>query len=104
MSGGNQQKVVVSRWFAYPVRLLVLIDPTRGVDVRAKAEIHRLIGELAGTGVGVVVVSSDLPEVVAIADRIGVVRRGRLITEYDGRATTPEEVLTTAAGGTLDEN
>jgi ABC-type sugar transport system ATPase subunit len=99
LSGGNQQKVVVSRWFAHPVRLLVLIDPTRGVDVRAKAEIHRLIGELASTGVAVLVVSSDLPEIIAIADRVGVVRRGRLIAEYDGRTTTAEEVLTMAAGG-----
>ncbi len=99
LSGGNQQKVVVARWFARPVRLLVLVDPTRGVDVRAKAEIHRLLGELAATGVGVLVVSSDLPEIVTIADRVGIVRRGRLIGEYDGSTTTAEEVLTAAAGG-----
>jgi len=99
LSGGNQQKVVVSRWLARPVRLLVLIDPTRGVDVRAKAEIHRFIGELAGGGVAVVVVSSDLPEIMTIADRVGVVRRGSLLAEYDGRATGAEEVLTAAAGG-----
>jgi ABC-type sugar transport system ATPase subunit len=98
LSGGNQQKVVVSRWFARPVRLLVLIDPTRGVDVRAKAEIHRFIGELAGGGVGVLVVSSDLPEIMTIADRVGVVRRGSLVAEYDGRSTAAEEVLTAAAG------
>ena len=99
LSGGNQQKVVVSRWLARPVRLLVLIDPTRGVDVRAKAEIHRFIGELAGGGVAVVVVSSDLPEIMTIADRVGVVRRGSLLAEYDGRTTGAEEVLTAAAGG-----
>jgi ABC-type sugar transport system ATPase subunit len=99
LSGGNQQKVVVSRWFAHDVRLLVMVDPTRGVDVRAKAEIHRLVGELAGSGVAVLVVSSDLPEIVAIADRVGVVRRGRLVGEYDGSATTAEEVLSVAAGG-----
>jgi ribose transport system ATP-binding protein len=99
LSGGNQQKVVVSRWFAHDVRLLVMVDPTRGVDVRAKAEIHRLVGELAGSGVAVLVVSSDLPEIVAIADRVGVVRRGRLVGEYDGSTTTAEEVLSVAAGG-----
>ena len=72
---------------------------TRGVDVRAKAEIHRFIGELAGGGVAVLVVSSDLPEIMTIADRVGVVRRGNLIAEYDGRTTAAEAVLTAAAGG-----
>jgi ABC-type sugar transport system ATPase subunit len=99
LSGGNQQKVVVSRWFAHKVSLLVMVDPTRGVDVRAKAEIHRLVGELAGSGVAVLVVSSDLPEIVTIADRVGIVRRGRLVAELDGRTTTAEEVLSMAAGG-----
>jgi ABC-type sugar transport system ATPase subunit len=99
LSGGNQQKVVVSRWFAHDVRLLVMIDPTRGVDVRAKAEIHRLVAELAASGVAVLVVSSDLPEIVTIADRVGIVRRGRLVAEHDGKTTSAEEVLTVAAGG-----
>jgi ABC-type sugar transport system ATPase subunit len=76
-----------------------MVDPTRGVDVRAKAEIHRLVGELAGSGVAVLVVSSDLPEIVTIADRVGIVRRGRLVAELDGRTTTAEEVLSMAAGG-----
>ena len=91
LSGGNQQKVVVSRWFARPVRLLVLIDPTRGVDVRAKAEIHRFIGELAGGGVAVLVVSSDLPEII---DHRGPRRGGppgepyrRIRRAHDGRGS-----------------
>jgi ABC-type sugar transport system ATPase subunit len=99
LSGGNQQKVVVSRWFARAVRLLVLTDPTRGVDVRAKSEIHRFVRELAATGVAVLLVSGDLPEVVSLADRIGVIRRGSLVAELDGRTTSAEEVLTIAAGG-----
>jgi ABC-type sugar transport system ATPase subunit len=99
LSGGNQQKVVVSRWFARAVRLLVLTDPTRGVDVRAKSEIHRFVRELAATGVAVLLVSGDLPEVVSLADRIAVIRRGSLVAELDGRTTSAEEVLTIAAGG-----
>lgn len=99
LSGGNQQKVVVSRWLVKRARLLVLCDPTRGVDVRAKSEIHTLVREVATSGVAVVVVSADLPEVIALADRIGIVRRGRLLAEREARLTTAEEVLGIAAGG-----
>lgn len=99
LSGGNQQKVVVSRWLAKRARLLVLCDPTRGVDVRAKSEIHALIREVAASGVGVVIVSADLPEVTALAHRIGIVRRGRLVVEREGESITSAEVLSIAAGG-----
>lgn len=101
LSGGNQQKVVVSRWLVKKVRLLILCDPTRGVDVRAKREIHTLVREVAASGVAVVLVSADLPEVVALADRIGIVRRGRLLVECEGKLTTAEEVLSIAAGGSV---
>ena len=99
LSGGNQQKVIVSRWLAKRARLLVLCDPTRGVDVRAKSDIHALIREVAASGVAVIVVSADLPEITTLAHRIGIVRRGRLVMECEGESITSAEVLSIAAGG-----
>jgi rhamnose transport system ATP-binding protein len=99
VSGGNQQKVVLGRWFARPVKLLVLMDPTRGVDVGVKAQVHLHIRELAEKGIGVLVVSADLPELLEVTDRIVVMRRGSVVTELASRGTSAEEVLAHAAGG-----
>ena len=97
LSGGNQQKVIVARWIAKGVRMLILDEPTRGIDVNAKGEIHNLIRELADQGVAVVVISSEMDEVLALADRIMVIHRGKVsgfIDEVD--LTTQEDVLKVA--------
>ena len=81
LSGGNQQKLVLAKWLAARCRVLILDEPTRGVDVGAKAEIHALIGRLAAEGTGVLLISSELPELVALSTRILVLRDGRLVGE-----------------------
>ena len=93
LSGGNQQKVLMAKWVATNPRVLLLDEPTRGVDVGAKAEIHRTIRQLADSGLAVLVVSSDLPEVLALADRLLVMREGRLRGELAGRTATEESVM-----------
>jgi rhamnose transport system ATP-binding protein len=82
LSGGNQQKVVVGKWLASKPKLLIVDEPTRGVDVGAKAEIHRLMSELAQQGLGILMISSELPEVLGMSDRILVMRQGRLVAEF----------------------
>lgn len=97
LSGGNQQKVIVARWMAKGIKMLIMDEPTRGIDVNAKAEIHSLVRELADNGVAVVVISSEMEEVLALADRVMVVHQGRIkgyIEEVD--LTTPEDVLKVA--------
>jgi len=98
LSGGNQQKVVLARWLDAKMKVLLLDDPTRGVDVGAKAEIYRIIGELAEQGVGIVVSSSENPELLGICDRILVMLRGKLVAELDSRRTTEKEVVAYATG------
>ena len=85
LSGGNQQKVVVGKWLASKPKLLIVDEPTRGVDVGAKAEIHRLMSELAQQGLGILMISSELPEVLGMSDRILVMRQGRLVAEFEPR-------------------
>jgi rhamnose transport system ATP-binding protein len=82
LSGGNQQKVVVGKWLASKPKLLIVDEPTRGVDVGAKAEIHRLMSELAQQGLGILMISSELPEVLGMSDRVLVMRQGRLVAEF----------------------
>ena len=93
LSGGNQQKVLIAKWVATTPRVLLLDEPTRGVDVGAKAEIHRKIQQLASEGLAVLVVSSDLPEVLTLADRVLVMREGRLRGELPGAEATEEAVM-----------
>jgi ABC-type sugar transport system ATPase subunit len=90
LSGGNQQKVVLARWLARAPKVLILDEPTRGIDVGAKAEIYDIIAGLAQTGVAILVISSELPEVLGLADRIVVMQNGRVTGEVD-RATASEE-------------
>lgn len=92
LSGGNQQKIVLARWMALKPRLLIVDEPTRGVDVGAKAEIHALLGAMAREGVSIIVISSELPEVLAVSDRIVVMREGRISGELDGRTATEQSV------------
>ena len=97
MSGGNQQKVLLGRWLFAGSQVFLLDEPTRGVDVAARSEIYRAINQLAESGAAIVMVSSDLPELLGMADRILVMRRGRLVAELDARQTTQEEILRHAA-------
>jgi inositol transport system ATP-binding protein len=78
LSGGNQQKVLVGRWLLTNPKILILDEPTRGIDVGAKAEIHRLVSELAGQGVAILMISSEMPEVLGMSDRIMVMHEGRV--------------------------
>jgi ribose transport system ATP-binding protein len=89
LSGGNQQKVVLARWLLRGCRLLILDEPTRGVDVGARTEIYRLVRRLADSGVGVLMVSSEIPEVLGLADRVLVVREGRVV--HTGPAAEVDE-------------
>jgi rhamnose transport system ATP-binding protein len=93
LSGGNQQKVVLGKWLATRPKVLILDEPTRGVDVGAKAEIHRLVKELAAAGTAVLLVSSDLPELLALSDRVLVMRAGRVVGELVGAEANQEEVM-----------
>jgi L-arabinose transport system ATP-binding protein len=96
LSGGNQQKVILARWMSGPVKIYLLDEPTRGIDVGARAEIYRLIYQLAEGGAAVVVVSSDLPEVLGLSDRVCVMRSGALAAEFTRAEATPEKVLQAA--------
>jgi rhamnose transport system ATP-binding protein len=98
LSGGNQQKVAIGRWLMTRPRVLVLDEPTQGVDIGAKAEIHRHIARLAAGGVAVVLISSDLPELLALSDRILVLRAGRIVGALAGADMTPEAVVRLALG------
>jgi rhamnose transport system ATP-binding protein len=98
LSGGNQQKVVVAKWLATDPRVLILDEPTRGIDVAAKAEVHRIVATLAAGGLAIVLISSDLPEVLAMADRILVMHEGRITAELTGSDATEEKVMFAATG------
>jgi len=99
LSGGNQQKVLLARWLAMNPKLLILDEPTRGIDVGAKAEIQRLIDELAGEGLGVLMISSELEEMTEGADRVIVMRDGRSVTTLEGEGITADALIAAMAGG-----
>ena len=98
LSGGNQQKIVLARWLAAQSKILILDEPTRGVDVGAKAEIHALIGELAEQGAAILLISSELPELLNLSDRILVLRAGRMVGEVARAEATQERLLRLMAG------
>jgi rhamnose transport system ATP-binding protein len=98
LSGGNQQKVVLAKWLSMAPKLLIVDEPTRGIDVGTKAEVHRLMSSLAAEGVAVLMVSSELPEVLGMADRVLVMREGRLVAELDRERATEESVMFAAMG------
>ncbi len=93
LSGGNQQKVVLARWLALKPKVLIVDEPTRGVDIAAKAEVHELLDELAGSGIAVVAISSELPEVLAISDRIVTMREGRMTGELPASEASQERLM-----------
>ncbi len=98
LSGGNQQKVMLSKWLNTDPSILILDEPTRGVDVGSKAEVHAIIAQLAAEGIGVIVISSDLPEVLALSDRVLVMREGRQMAILDRAEANQETVMTAAMG------
>jgi rhamnose transport system ATP-binding protein len=102
LSGGNQQKVMLSKWLNAEPKLLILDEPTRGIDVGAKAEVHHMISDLAEQGIAVIMISSDLPEVLGMSDRVLVMREGRQMAVLD-RAEATEQSVMAAAMGTLSQ-
>jgi rhamnose transport system ATP-binding protein len=98
LSGGNQQKVVLAKWLATQPRLLIIDEPTRGIDVGTKAEVHRLISELASRGLAVLMISSELPEVLGMADRVLVMHEGRLTGEFSREEANEERIMRAATG------
>jgi rhamnose transport system ATP-binding protein len=103
LSGGNQQKVVLAKWLARRPSLLIVDEPTRGIDVGTKAEVHRLLDELAGQGVAILMISSELPEVLRVADRILVMREGHLVAELTHQEASEEAIVAAATGQAHEE-
>ena len=99
LSGGNQQKVALAKWLTHAPRVLIFDEPTRGIDVGAKTEIYRLMGELAQQGIAILMFSSELPELLGMSDRILVLHQGRLTAEFGRAEATQEKVLEAAMGG-----
>ena len=98
LSGGNQQKVMLSKWLNAQPKLFILDEPTRGIDVGAKAEVHHIINDLAAQGLGIILISSDLPEVLAMSDRILVMREGKQMGIFEREEATQENIMTAAMG------
>lgn len=104
LSGGNQQKVVIAKWLTLKPRVLILDEPTRGIDVGAKAEIYHLMNDLAAQGVGILMISSELPEVLGVSDRVLVMHEGRLTGEFDPRTATQDDIMSAATGSAAGNN
>ncbi len=98
LSGGNQQKVLLARWLMKKLKVIILDEPTRGIDVGAKAEIHRLIDELASSGLAIVVMTSEMPELLGVSDHIIVMSNGRITGEFDKKNARMEKILEAAIG------
>jgi rhamnose transport system ATP-binding protein len=104
LSGGNQQKVVLAKWLASGPTVLILDEPTRGIDIGAKVEVHRIISELAASGLGIILISSDLPEVLAMSDRILVLHEGRVTADIPRDRATQERVMFAATGSVAGDD
>jgi ribose transport system ATP-binding protein len=99
LSGGNQQKVAIAKMLSVNPKVIFLDEPTRGVDVGAKAEIHRILRDLARAGVGIIIISSELPELIGVCDRVLVVREGRIAGEVSGEEMTENRIMFLASIG-----
>jgi len=102
LSGGNQQKVVLSKWLLAQPKVMILDEPTRGIDIGAKSEVHRLMGDLANQGIAILMISSELPEILAMSDRIIVMREGRITGLFDQSEATAERIMAAATGQILE--
>ncbi|MCX2725245.1 sugar ABC transporter ATP-binding protein [Roseibium sp. DSM 29163] len=98
LSGGNQQKVVIAKWLATKPRVIILDEPTKGIDIGSKAAVHEFMAELAAGGLAVIMVSSEIPEILGMSDRVIVMREGRIAAEFEGDQLTPEHLVRAAAG------
>jgi ribose transport system ATP-binding protein len=98
MSGGNQQKVVLARWLSIGTRIFILDEPTRGIDVGSKSEIYQIMDELTKKGVGIIMISSELPEVLGMSDRILVMRQGTIVKELSRAEASEETIMSYAVG------
>src|SRR5690606_22300459 len=98
LSGGNQQKVAIAKMLSVEPKVIVLDEPTRGVDVGAKAEIHRILRDLASAGTGIIAISSELPELIGLCDRVVVIHEGRVAGEVSGDRLTEEDIMHLASG------
>ena len=98
LSGGNQQKVVIAKWLATKPRIIILDEPTKGVDIGSKAAVHKFMGDLAANGLAVIMVSSEIPEILGMSDRIIVMRDGKIVSEHETKSATPELLIKHAAG------
>ncbi|MFN7025791.1 MAG: sugar ABC transporter ATP-binding protein [Pseudorhizobium sp.] len=104
LSGGNQQKVVIAKWLATKPRVIILDEPTKGIDIGSKAAVHAFMGELAAEGLAIIMISSELPEVMGMSDRIVVMREGRIVNVFDNDDALEPEVLVRAAAGIGDDS
>ena len=98
LSGGNQQKVVIAKWLATKPKVIILDEPTKGIDIGSKAAVHEFMAELAAAGLAVIMVSSEIPEILGMSDRVIVMREGRIVDTLEGDAMTPENLVRRAAG------
>ena len=98
LSGGNQQKVVIAKWLATKPRVIILDEPTKGIDIGSKAAVHEFMAELAAAGLAVIMVSSEIPEILGMSDRVVVMREGRIVGRFDRAGLTPERLVRAAAG------
>ena len=98
MSGGNQQKVILARWLSLGIKVFILDEPTRGIDVGSKAEIYQIMSDLAEQGVAIIMISSELPEVLGMSDRVMVMREGRIVKVLDRADASEEAVMHYAVG------
>jgi ribose transport system ATP-binding protein len=98
LSGGNQQKVVIAKWLAIDPKIIIMDEPTRGIDVGAKSEIHKMIRELSDSGIGIIIISSEMPEIIGMCDRVLVLHEGRIMRELAGKDITEKNIIIGASG------
>jgi ABC-type sugar transport system ATPase subunit len=103
LSGGNQQKVIVARWLFSQARLLIMDEPTQGIDIGAKLEVYNVINELTASGISIILISSDYPELLAMSDRVAVVRDGSILEIVESERMTEYELIGMASGADASE-
>ena len=103
LSGGNQQKVIISRWLLVTEKILILDEPTRGIDVKTKSDIYHLIDDLTATGLSIIFISSEMPELIGLSQRIIVLHEGEQTGELRGKEMTQENIMTLASGYRKEE-
>ena len=101
LSGGNQQKVVISRWLNHDVNILIFDEPTRGIDVGAKSEIYQIMRDLTAQGISIIMISSELPEVIGVSDRVMVFRDGNIVAELENDQINSTVIMLHAAGNII---